>query len=50
MRKTFARLQSLAHPDFKPQEVETFLFGTDHAGLSLVKGNGVRSKYFSLFE
>ena len=36
MRIIFARLQSLTHPDFKPQEVETFLFGIDNVCFSLI--------------
>ena len=34
---TFARLPALAHPDCKPQEIETFLSGINNAGLALVK-------------
>src|SRR3972149_12172996 len=37
MRITFARLQSLAHPDCKTQEVEAFLSGINDARLALVQ-------------
>src|SRR5713226_6768876 len=33
----FARLPTLAHPDFKTQEIEAFLSGINNVGLSLVK-------------
>ena len=37
MRKAFARLPALVHPDCKTQEVEAFLSGINDAGLGLVQ-------------
>ena len=37
MRITLARPPTLAHPDFKPQEVEAHLSGINSVGLALVK-------------